>query len=582
MAYPIMAPSSTWFAPNVTTITRSIFTEIEIMDSYTPDESVTVTDSWDASAAKDGSITCYVIGTKLIIAGNGSGKIALNENSMLAFSSTPDVTDITDIFISVANISNTNLLDFSLVKDAAFMFAFLLSLTSIDVSTWNVDNITIMTGMFIVTALRTITGLSNWNVSNVTNVATMFSDCQALTSIGDISNWNTSKVTNMGYMFSNCRAFTSLNLSNWNVSNVTSMEHMFSGCQSLTSLDLSNWNTSSLQNTIAMLQDCTKLKDIDLSGFDFSKTTDMSFMFYGCSSLGEIDVTNWDVSNCISFDHFAAHAKLKRKGIENWNTKSAVNMNAMFHNCAEEELDLSGFDTSKVQFFSQMFENSPNLKRIKGLEKWDTSSGLGFEEMFERCYKLEEVDLSSFDTSKAKNNVEGSKNGHKTATLNHMFYQCNNLRKIALGPKFSINGDGSNTSLANMLAFPAPSAEYIEGADGNWYDCLDNTYDASNIPDRTANTYYAILDEAFESDTTPMMVKRGTLTKIAHAIRAKTGKANKILFKDFASEIEAYEGDIVLVSDTDMLIVEDGVLIAEPYVCGDTICGQGITGGEEV
>ena len=33
MSYPILAPSRTWFAPNDSTITRSIITEIEIMDS---------------------------------------------------------------------------------------------------------------------------------------------------------------------------------------------------------------------------------------------------------------------------------------------------------------------------------------------------------------------------------------------------------------------------------------------------------------------------------------------------------------------------------------------------------------------
>ena len=66
--------------PTNTSVKRANITEIEIMDSYTPDASVTITDSWDASAAKDGSITCYVIDTKLIMAGNGSGRIKMNED----------------------------------------------------------------------------------------------------------------------------------------------------------------------------------------------------------------------------------------------------------------------------------------------------------------------------------------------------------------------------------------------------------------------------------------------------------------------------------------------------------------------
>lgn len=645
MPYPIMAPSDTWYKG---TILRSSIGAITFED--TPSQRDDIVESWNADINNDGSIKCQVWKYKnveinsqtyetymLEIAGNGSGKISFNENSMGAFTLTT-ATSVDDIFKLLENFYNTNLLDFSLVKNASLMFALLPCLSTIDVSTWNVDNITNMGAMFYTTGLTTITGLSNWNVSNVTNMQEMFRSCVYLTSLEDIANWKISKVINIAYMFQDCRSLTSLNLSNWDTSKVqytvgtfnnciklteiqfanwdlsslTLADIMFRGCESLVNIDVSKWNVSNVITMNEMFRYCYNIKTLDVSKWDVgnvqfftsmfsgsdygtipiaidtldvskwntSSAKDMSFMFYGCKGPKEIDVSNWNVSNCTNFDHFAAHANLKRKGIENWNTKSAVNMNAMFHNCAEEELDLSSWDVSNVKYFCQMFENSPNLKRIKGLDKWDTSSGVGFDEMFSRCYKLEEVDLSSFDTSKAKNGEAASGNGHKTATLMNMFTQCNSLRKITLGSKFSINGNGSNTNAANKLILPTPSPDYIEGADGNWYDCLDNTYAANNIPDKTANTYFAVLSEAFDSDTTPVIVNRGSLTRIAHAIRAKTGKTGRILFKDFANEIETYEGDIVLVSDTDMLTVVDGVLTAESYTCGNTICGQGITGGE--
>ena len=66
---PILAQSDTWFTQGGTSVKRASITEIEIKDSYTPSGSVTA--SWDASAAKDGSVMAYVEGTKLIIAGNG-------------------------------------------------------------------------------------------------------------------------------------------------------------------------------------------------------------------------------------------------------------------------------------------------------------------------------------------------------------------------------------------------------------------------------------------------------------------------------------------------------------------------------
>ena len=56
----------------------------------------------------------------------------------------------------------------------------------------------------------------------------MFYNCSSLTSL-NLSNFNTNNVTNMGYMFFNCSSLTSLNLSNFNTNNVTDMSAMFSG-----------------------------------------------------------------------------------------------------------------------------------------------------------------------------------------------------------------------------------------------------------------------------------------------------------------------------------------------------------------
>ena len=54
----------------------------------------------------------------------------------------------------------------------------------------------------------------------------MFSWCYSLTSL-NISKFNTDNVTDMRYMFSGCSSLTSLNLSNFNTNNVTNMSGMF-------------------------------------------------------------------------------------------------------------------------------------------------------------------------------------------------------------------------------------------------------------------------------------------------------------------------------------------------------------------
>lgn len=608
MPEPILAAQHTWWAPTNSSVTEPSITEIEIVDSYTP--TGTVTDTWDASAAKDGSVTCYVIGTKLIIAGNGSGKVCTNVNAMDCFG-----TEAAKAFQNVTTVTGLDIFDTSRTTNMSFFFRWMISVKSLDVKNFNMSNVTTVENMFFpCMALETL-DISGWNTSKVINMKSMFSNCNSLqTIIGmdnidtssvtnmqgmfygcklssvpmlDTSNitsmaqmfanwkgksivlppWNTSKVTDMSDMFANYgrtapSPLETVDISNIDTSSVTTMQFMFSyqnnlksitwgnlstsrleqahamfaECVKLEEVDVSNWDTSSCVKMSSMFNNCSSIKNLNVSNWDTSSCTDMSFMFYNCSSLGEIDVSNWDTSKVTTLDHFAAHANLKRIGMEKWTTSSLVNANAAFHNCAEEELDLSKWAVSKVQFFCQMFENSPNLKRIKGMGNWDTSAGLGFDGMFERCSKLEELDLSGFNTTKAKNNVSASTNGHKTLTLNNMFLTCNNLEKVTVGPNWSVNGDGTNTTAANKAILPTPSATYIPGADGNWYTFNGDQYAPNAMKDRTAATYYASFDMVADAD---VIVKNGSLIDTAKAIREKNGMNTQYTPSEFGAAIRA-------------------------------------------
>ena len=50
----------------------------------------------------------------------------------------------------------------------------------------------------------------------------MFYGCNSLSSL-DLSNFNTQNVTDMGYMFAGCNSLSSLNLSNFNTQNIINM-----------------------------------------------------------------------------------------------------------------------------------------------------------------------------------------------------------------------------------------------------------------------------------------------------------------------------------------------------------------------
>jgi surface protein len=104
--------------------------------------------------------------------------------------------------------------------------------------------------------------------------------------------------------------------------------------------------------------------------------------------------------------------------------------------------------------------------------------------MFMGCSKIKELELSSFDTTMAKDGVKCSNNSGLSATMKDMFTGMSSLEKITLSETFSFDGDGTTTLETNHALLPTPNGGYWYGADGT-------AYTPENIPDETAGTYYS-------------------------------------------------------------------------------------------
>ena len=96
--------------------------------------------------------------------------------------------------------------------------------------------------------------ISYWNVSNVTNMRGMFYGCKELKSVGDLSKWDVSNTKDMSFMFGGCESFNQ-DISGWDVSNVTDMQHMFAWCESFNQ-DLSKWNVSKVSRHTYIFDTC--------------------------------------------------------------------------------------------------------------------------------------------------------------------------------------------------------------------------------------------------------------------------------------------------------------------------------------
>ncbi|WEV42755.1 BspA family leucine-rich repeat surface protein [Bifidobacterium sp. ESL0682] len=96
----------------------------------------------------------------------------------------------------------------------------------------------------------------------------LFDSDQSLTSL-DLSHWDVSHNTSMNYMFSRCTNLKTLTgVAGLQTDNVTDMSGMFQYSRNLTDLDLSGWDTHNVTSLYGTFDGCDKLADLDLSGWD--------------------------------------------------------------------------------------------------------------------------------------------------------------------------------------------------------------------------------------------------------------------------------------------------------------------------
>ena len=131
--------------------------------------------------------------------------------------------------------------------------------------------------------------------------------------------------------------------------------------------------------------------DIDLSAFDFSKVTDMSGMFASTINISGKGSERTKISS-ITFPSII-------------DTSNVINMEGVFWGCNKlTELDLTGFDTAKVNSMQYMFKNCSILDEIKlDPKKFTDDSLTSVYRMFDECNALKGIDLRGFKGEKLSN-----------------------------------------------------------------------------------------------------------------------------------------------------------------------------------
>lgn len=215
------------------------------------------------------------------------------------------------------------------------MFKGCSSLTALDLSGWNLNNVIDMSGLFqycsSLTSLKLPKVLDTKKIQSMTS---MFSGCSALTSI-DLSGWNVENVTEMGDLFYDCSNLKVLNLSGWTPKSLTKIYRMFLNCTSLENINLSGWNLENMTEIQYMFSGCTSLKTVDLSNWKTPKLSVLGRLINGCGSLTYANLSGWDVSSLYEIDvyPFSGCVNLVTLDLSGWNLDNTIVDRRLFENC---------------------------------------------------------------------------------------------------------------------------------------------------------------------------------------------------------------------------------------------------------
>lgn len=196
-------------------------------------------------------------------------------------------------FEALTTIEHLDYLNTSEVDDMRLMFSSCTSLETLDLSSFNTEKVKHMYAMFDgATKLRSIKLPKGFIGSSVTDLNATFKGCESLTEL-DLSGSNSENVKEMNEMFYGCRALSKLDLTDFKTGQVTTMENMFCICSTLETLDVSSFNTENVTNMLGMFNNCSSLRSLDLPGFNTANVTQMSSMFNKCSSLRSLDLSSF-------------------------------------------------------------------------------------------------------------------------------------------------------------------------------------------------------------------------------------------------------------------------------------------------
>jgi len=251
---------------------------------------------------------------------------------------------------------------------------------NLDISNWNVSNITNMSGMFSNANLPENFDISYWDVGNVLNMSNMFAynwdfPRSSLPSSLEISAWNTSSVTDMSGMFEGAIIPSGFDIRSWDTSNVTNMSNMFAVTTIPEGFSISSWDTSSVANMSGMFYSTSIPSYMSINSWNTSNVTDMGSMFWASTLQPDFEISSWSTSNVTDMHQMFYQVAIPSGfDISSWDTSSVENLYSTFsYATIPSGFDINSWDVSNVTVVNYLFGNA-TVPSGFNVDSWDLSA----------------------------------------------------------------------------------------------------------------------------------------------------------------------------------------------------------------
>ena len=411
---------------------------------------------------------------------------------------TSNVVNMTEIFSNCSNLSSLDVryFDTSNVTDMPYMFNGCSGLSSLDVSNFNTSSALSTGNMFAGCSSLTSLDIRSFNTPNLLYTYSMFDGCSNLTTIYADDGWNIDKVTKSENMFRNCSSLVGgagttydsghIDASYAHVDGGSSNPGYFTGEGGGSGEEAQYWKE--LESTLQYADDLYG-RARDNSNVEPWMLEELShFMNRGSDMLDAHEADEQEVRHMIEEINYIC-----------WEIEEAMNRQpepsegpqpyAIFidNNTAlefryddqrlayPEAMDIYPFSSTvdrgwhdmsesiRSVVFNESFANCTsitstelwffgcsNLETFIGLEYLNTSNVTNMASMFDGCYSLTSLDLSSFNTT-------------SVTDMKMMFYGCTNLTTIYVR-------SGWSTANVTESSYMFEGCDRIVGGRGTQWD----------------------------------------------------------------------------------------------------------------